>query len=61
MQAAEEERASHSHAAMVTTEKKANAMAKMRVAQLRPTVRPLLSPNSAIQVSSKMLSLSACG
>ena len=47
------------HAAMMMTEKKANAMAKIRVAQLRPIARPRRSPNMAIHVSSRMLSLPA--
>lgn len=41
---------------MMTTEKKAKAMAKMRVAQLRPTIMPRRSPNSDSQVSIRMLS-----
>ena len=49
-----------SHAAMTTTEKKAKAMAKMRVAQLRPIIIPLRSPNSDSQVSISMLSDTAC-
>ena len=47
------------HAAMTTTEKKAKAMANMRVAQLRPMASPRRSPNMAIQVSSSTLSLPA--
>lgn len=45
---------------MITTEKKAKAIAKMRTAQLRPIGRPRRSPNSAIHVSSKTLLLPAC-
>ena len=44
---------------MMMTEKKANAIAKMRVAQLRPMARPRRSPNMAIHVSSNTLSLPA--
>lgn len=51
--------AGYAHAPITTTEKKAKAIAKMRTAQLRPTDSPRRSPNSAIHVSSKMLSLPA--
>ena len=53
------EAAGNAQAPMTTTEKKAKAIAKMRVAQLRPMARPRLSPNSAIHVSSRTLSLPA--
>ena len=44
---------------MTMTEKNAKAMAKIRVAQLRPMAKPRRSPNMAIHVSSRMLSLPA--
>ena len=47
------------HADMTMTEKKAKAIAKMRVDQLRPIDSPRRSPNMAIHVSSNTLSLPA--